>query len=161
VRADLSIGRGDLLCLVGALFWALHLQVVGWLARRSDPVRIACGQFVVCAVLSLAAAAAFETVVWSALRAAAWPILYTGLLSVGVAYTLQAVAQRRVPPAHAAIILSLETVFALLGGWLVLGETLPPRGLIGCGLMLAGMIVSQLAPLHGRRRGRPGPTAGF
>lgn len=158
VRADLSIERGDLLCLVGAFFWALHLQVVGWLARRCDPVQIACGQFVVCAVLSLSAALVAETIIWSDLQAATWPILYTGLLSVGVAYTLQAVAQRRVPPAHAAIILSLETVFAVLGGWLVLGETLPPRGLLGCGLMLAGMVLSQLAPHRDRRLGPREPT---
>jgi len=161
VRADLSIERGDLLCLIGALFWALHLQVIGWLARRCDPVQIACGQFVVCAVLSLSAALVVETIVWSELKLAAWPILYAGVLSVGVAYTLQAVAQQRVPPAHAAIILSLETVFAVLGGWLVLGETLPPRGLLGCGLMLAGMIASQLAPYRNRRLGPRTPTDEF
>ncbi len=158
LRADLSIERGDLLCLVGAFFWALHLQVIGWLARRCDPVQIACGQFVVCAVLSLSAALVAETIVWSDLKLAAWPILYAGVLSVGVAYTLQALAQQRVPPAHAAIILSLETVFAVLGGWLVLGETLPPRGLLGCGLMLAGMILSQLAPRRDRRLGPRAPT---
>ena len=85
------------------------------------------------------------------------PILYGGLVSVGVAYTLQVVAQRHAPPAHAAILLSLETVFAALGGWLVLGERLSPRGLAGCALMLAGMLCSQLPCSFlrsGRRAGR-------
>jgi len=76
--------------------------------------------------------------------AAAGPILYGGVLSVGVAYTLQVVAQRDAHPAHASILMSLEAVFAAIGGWLMLGETLSPRGLAGCALMLTGMIVSQL-----------------
>jgi drug/metabolite transporter (DMT)-like permease len=72
------------------------------------------------------------------------PILYGGVLSVGVAYTLQVVAQRNAHPAHAAILLSLEAVFAAIGGWIVLGERLTTRGFLGCGLMLAGMLLSQL-----------------
>jgi drug/metabolite transporter (DMT)-like permease len=76
--------------------------------------------------------------------AATWPILYAGLLSTGVAYTLQVVAQQKAPPAHAAIILSLEAVFALLGGLLLLGESLGARELAGCAIMFAGMIVSQV-----------------
>ena len=75
---------------------------------------------------------------------AAGPILYGGVLSVGVAYTLQVVAQRNAHPAHAAILLSLEAVFAAIGGWIILGEQLTTRGLTGCGLMLAGMLISQL-----------------
>ncbi len=71
------------------------------------------------------------------------PILYGGLMSVGVAYTLQVVAQRDAKPAHAAIILSLEGVFAALAGWALLGELIPARGLFGCGLMLAGMLAAQ------------------
>jgi drug/metabolite transporter (DMT)-like permease len=130
--------------------------VIGWLSgRRLDPVLLACLQFVVCAVLSLAVAVAFEPIGLAGLEGAALPILYGGLLSVGVAYTLQVVAQRDAPPAHAAIILSLETVFAALGGWLLLQETLSGRGLIGCGLMFAGMLLSQL----GMGRAAPPPTA--
>jgi drug/metabolite transporter (DMT)-like permease len=80
---------------------------------------------------------------------AAGPLLYAGLASTGIGYTLQVVAQRSAPPAHAAIILSLEAVFAVIGGVVMLGETLAARGLIGCALMLAGMVISQLEP---RRR---------
>jgi drug/metabolite transporter (DMT)-like permease len=133
------------LVLIGAFFWAGHVLVIGWLAgRHVEPVLLACLQFIVCGVLSLAVAVASEPITarWAAGRGL--PILYGGLLSVGVAYTLQVVAQRDAPPAHAAIILSLETVFAALGGWLLLNETLAGRGLMGCGLMFAGMLLSQL-----------------
>ncbi|MCI0475984.1 MAG: DMT family transporter, partial [Anaerolineales bacterium] len=98
----------------------------------------------VCAALSFGAAIAFETIRVDGLMDGALPILYAGVLSVGVAYTLQVIGQRETPPAQAAIILSLETVFAVIGGALLLSETLPLRGVIGCALMFVGMIVSQL-----------------
>ena len=152
---DLTLAEGDGLVLIGALFWAAHVLVIGWLSgRHIEPVLLACLQFVVCAVLSLATAAATETVTLAGLWGGAMPILYGGLLSVGVAYTLQVVAQRDAPPAHAAIILSLETVFAALGGWLLLDEILSGRGLLGCALMFAGMLLSQL----GLGRAAPPPT---
>ncbi len=97
-----------------------------------------------CSFLSLVTAFFIEDIVLNALFQAGIPILYGGVLSVGVAYTLQVVAQRDAHPAHAAIIFSLESVFAALGGWLILNEVLSVRGLIGCALMLAGMLLSQL-----------------
>ncbi|MGD8995867.1 MAG: EamA family transporter, partial [Syntrophobacterales bacterium] len=101
---------------------------------------------VICCLLSLVVAGFLETITVHGLREATIPILYGGVMSVGVAYTLQVVAQKVAPPTHAAIILSLEAVFAALAGWLILGEVLSTRGLLGCGLMLAGMIVAQLCP---------------
>lgn len=150
VTRSLALERGDLFVLVGALFWTAHVRLLGWLSPRTDPVALACIQFAVCALLSAIAAAVSEPLAFDALIAAGLPILYGGLLSVGVAYTLQVVAQRRAPPAHAAVLLSLETVFAALGGALVLGERLGPRALLGCALMFAGMICSQLPLLIGR-----------
>ena len=97
-----------------------------------------------CSILSLAAASIFEIITWGSIFQAAVPILYGGLLSVGIAYTLQVVAQRDAHPAHAAILLSLEAVFAAIGGWMILDEIISPRGLVGCGLMLLGMLLSQL-----------------
>jgi len=149
LSAGLRMVRGDLLVLGGAFFWAGHVQLIGWLSPRTDPIRLACLQFFACAAVSLVAAvfleaAFFQRMTAPGLRAAAWPILYAGLLSTGVAYTLQVVAQRRAPPAHAAIILSLEAVFAALGGWLLLSEVLSRRELFGCLLMLAGMLLSQI-----------------
>jgi drug/metabolite transporter (DMT)-like permease len=139
----LTIERGDLVVLAGAFFWAAHVQVVGALSPRTDPLRLACVQFAVCSVASGAVAIAVEHPDAAGIRAAALPILYGGVLSVGIAYTLQVVAQRRAPPAHAAILLSLESVFAALGGGLILGERLGPRGAAGCAVMFAGMLVSQ------------------
>jgi drug/metabolite transporter (DMT)-like permease len=153
VTEQFTIAFGDLLELAGAFFWACHLLILGWLSPRMPVIRLACLQYACCALLSLAVALVFEPFALAAIRAAALPILYGGLGSVGIAYTLQVVAQKDAPPAHAAILLSLEAVFAALGGWLILGETLSSRGLIGCALMLAAMLISQLyASMVGRRR---------
>ena len=148
VNEAFHISFGDLLELAGAFFWALHILVLGWLSPRMRAVRLACAQFGVCAVLSAIAALGFETVTVSGVTGAAVPILYGGVISVGVGYTLQVAAQRRTPSSHAAIILSLEAVFAALAGWAMLGESLNGRELVGCVLMLAGMLVTQVAPLR-------------
>ena len=144
VEPPLAIARGDALVLVSAFFWAGHVLVIGNLARQLDWAMLAFLQFLVCSLLSTAVALGTEHIALQPLVDAAVPVLYGGMLSVGVAYTLQVVAQRRAAPGHAAIILSLETVFAVLGGWLLLDEEMPLRGLIGCGLMFAGMLISQV-----------------
>lgn len=145
VVETLTLSPGDALVLLGAFGWAGHVHLIGWLSARTNPVGLAFCQYVACAVLSLLVAALTETPDALAVLEAAIPILYAGGMSVGVAYTLQVVAQREAPPAHAAIILSLEAVFAGVSGWLVLGETLSLTGLLGCDLMLTGMIMSQLS----------------
>jgi drug/metabolite transporter (DMT)-like permease len=144
VTDQLAFSPGDLLVLIGACFWAIHVHLIGWLSPRQDPLRIAVVQYAACAVLSLGVAGVVEQNDVGRYLSAALPILYGGVLSVGVAYTLQVVAQRRAKPSHAAIIMSLEAVFAAIGGWLVLNETLSPRGIVGCTLMLGGMLLSQL-----------------
>jgi drug/metabolite transporter (DMT)-like permease len=138
------IDPGDGLVLLSALFWATHVLVIGRLSHRVAPVRLAVAQFTVVSVLSLIGAVMFETFDLGAIREATIPILYAGLLSVAVAYTLQVVAQQRAKPAHAAIILSFEAVFAAVGGWLVLSEGLSTRGIVGCALMLAGILLAQV-----------------
>jgi drug/metabolite transporter (DMT)-like permease len=150
ITDELNMAYGDLLEFAGAFFWAGHVLSIGWLSRRIDPLQLAFGQFLVCAILSFCSALLWETIELKAIADAWIPISYAGLLSVGVAYTLQVVAQRNAPAAHAAIILSLEAVFAALGGWLLLDETLGARGLLGCTLMLLGMIISQLPTLKNR-----------
>jgi drug/metabolite transporter (DMT)-like permease len=155
VNEDFSISIGDLLELIGAVVWAVHIHLIGWLSPKTDSLRLAFVQFMVCAVVSLLTAWLVETATLAAIAAASLPIIYGGALSVGVAYTLQVVAQRNAHPAHAAILLSLEAVFAAVGGWLILGEVMPGRGLVGCLLMLSGMIVSQLYGLVGVARQRP------
>ncbi len=155
VNADYRIASGDLLQLAGAACWAVHVLLVGTLATRFDPIRVAFIQFVVCAVISVVLALLLEEIDPNAIRLALPAILYGGLLAVGIGFTLQVVAQKDAVASHAAIILSLEAVFAALAGWLVLNETLSVRGFIGCGLMLTGMLIAQLVPLYRQRRHSP------
>ena len=155
VTAEFTVARGDWLQLVGACFWAVHVLLVGALASRYDPILVSFIQFLVCAVASLTLAVALEPINFAAIAQALPAILYGGILAVGVAFTLQVVAQKDAITSHAAIILSLEAVFAALAGWLILGETLTPRGLLGCALMLAGMLTAQLVPIYLDRRRRP------
>ena len=147
IKGALSIQSGDLLVLIGALFWTLHILIIGYYSVRVDVLKLACIQCLTCSLLSMAVALIFEPIVLSSLRAAAVPILYGGICSVGIAYTLQVVGQKYAPPAHAAIILSLEAVFAVIGGFLLLGEHMDTREITGCLLMLSGMLVSQLQGL--------------
>lgn len=144
IHENFSIALGDLLVLVCAFFFAVHVLVVGWLTHKLPSIPLAIMQFLVCSLLSFIAALWVEEFIWKDILDAAIPILYGGLFSVGIAYTLQVVAQKNAPSSHAAVILSLESVFAVLGGWMLLSETLSARGLLGCGLMLTGMIFSQI-----------------
>ncbi|ATP11249.1 EamA family transporter [Aeromonas salmonicida] len=144
VTEDFTIGYGDLLQVAGALFWAIHLLVLDHYSSRVAPIRLASVQFLVCGLLSLAVAFTIEMPTISGAVAGWQALLYAGLVSVGVGYTLQVVGQRGAHPAHAAIILSLETVFAAIGGVLLLGEILDERAIVGCALMLAGMLISQV-----------------
>ena len=144
ITQGFTISTGDLLVLVGAFFFAIHVHIIGWFSGRIDPIKLAFLQFLVCSALSLIVAIFAEAIAIQSIYKAIIPILYGGFVSVGIAYTLQVVAQQHAHPTHAAIILSLETVFAAIGGWLILGERLSPRGLTGCALMLAGMFLSQI-----------------
>jgi len=119
---------------------------VGVFASRHDPIRLAFLQFVTCSVVSLILALVFEPIVWASIVAAAPALLYGGVVAVGIGYTLQVVAQKDAIASHAAIILSLEAVFAAMAGAWLLGEALQIRGYVGCVLMLAGMLLAQLWP---------------
>ena len=144
VTEALTIAFGDLLVLLGAIFWAAHMLIISWLSPKINPIKIALIQFAACSVLSLMVAVVVEEITWQGIKGAAIPILYGGLMSVGVAYTLQVVGQQKAHPTHASIILSLEAAFAAIGGGLMLGEQLSMRGVVGCALMFTGMLISQL-----------------
>lgn len=145
---ELSIGTGDLWVIGSAFPWALHVLLVGRVAdRMSAPFLVAGGQFLFCGLVALCWAFAFEPFAWSDVQAAAAPLLYAGILSVGVAFTAQVVAQRYAHAADAAIILSSETLFAALFGYLLMGDRLGAAGLAGCALILTSMLVIQLLPL--------------
>lgn len=143
VDESMHVQPGDVMVFAGALLWAVHVQLVGWLSRRMAPLHLALGQFALCAALSAGAAWLFEPSPFSGLVEAAVPILYAGVLSVGVAYSLQVLAQKDADPTPAAVIMSLEAVFAAVGGRFLLGEFLSPRGTAGAALMLAAMILAQ------------------
>ena len=144
----LSIGTGDLWIIASTIPWALHVLMVGRVAHRmSAPFLVAGGQFAVCGVLALIWALAFEPISWVGLEAATGSLLYTGVFSVGVAFTAQVVAQRYAQSADAAIVLSSETLFAALFGFLLMGDRLSAAGMLGCALIFASMVGVQLLPI--------------
>ena len=144
INDDFTMSLGDMLIFIGALFWAFHILVIDHFSGRIDPIQLSAVQFLVCGILSLAVSLIIETPTLSGAIAGWQPILFAGLVSVGIAYTLQVIAQKNAKPSHAAIIMSLEAVFAAIGGVWLLDESLSPRAWIGCGLMLAGMLLSQV-----------------
>ncbi|HQO72324.1 MAG TPA: DMT family transporter [Sedimentibacter sp.] len=143
INEGFTIEFGDLLQVIGALFWAVHIQVIDKFVKNVDAIKLSSTQFASCSVLSLITAFIFEDISMSGVVSAIVPLLYGGVMSAGVAYTLQAVGQRYAKPSHAAIALSMEAVFAAIGGILILNETMSLRGYLGCALMLAGMLISQ------------------
>ncbi|HOA88751.1 MAG TPA: DMT family transporter [Propioniciclava tarda] len=149
-----QMNPGDLLCLVSTLFWTAHILSIGYFARRIDPLRLAVAQFVAMSLYGVPFAFATEVRPFADLGTAIIPILYAGVASVGLGYTLQVLAQRDALESHAALIMSLESVFGAIGGALLLGERMSGVGYVGAALMLVGIVVSQLP-----RRGQPhGPA---
>jgi drug/metabolite transporter (DMT)-like permease len=144
ITEQLTIDFGDFLVLLGAFCFAVHVLVIGWLSPKMDSLRLAFIQYAAVSFISLFTAFIVEDVSINGIYQAAVPILYGGVMSVGIAYTLQVIGQRTAHPAHASILLSLEAVFAALGGWLLLQEVMTFRQLSGCALMLSGMLISQL-----------------
>ncbi len=144
VTEDFSISKGDIYVFISAFIWAFHVLIIGKYAPLGNAIVIAVIQFIICGFLSFAFALYAEPIIWEGIVKAGIPILYGGLLSVAVAFTLQVVAQKNSHPSLAAIILSTESLFAVIGGWLILNESLTTRGIIGCFLMLCGMILAQI-----------------
>ena len=144
IKQDFSMGWGESLVLIGAFFWAVHVQVIGAANKRNlNPIKLAMVQYLVCAGLNLFLSLLFETFHLDRVILASGAILYAGIVSVGIAFTLQVIAQKKVKPTQAAIILNLEAVFAVLAGWLFFTEVLTNKEWLGCGLMFLGMILSQ------------------
>jgi drug/metabolite transporter (DMT)-like permease len=159
VTGSFTVSKGDGLTLVCAVFWACQILVIDRAAGKGDPYQIAALQFAICAILSFAAGLLFERCTFDQIKAAAGAIAYTGIMSVGVAFTLQVVCQKHCPPAPAAIIMSLESVFAAVFGYLVLKQTLTDRALLGCALILAGVLLVQLVPMIAGKKRASSPSA--
>ncbi len=135
---------GDGIVLIGALFWALHVIVTGQGVKHVPVLAFVTGQYIVCGILNMIFGLVFQFDSLPALIPAWSSILYLALISTGVGFTLQAYGQRHAPPADAAIILSLEAVFAALFGWLILSEKLTAIQIVGCLLIMAAILISQL-----------------
>ena len=139
------INKGDILVLVSALAWAGHVITIGHFSPKLNPYALAVGQCLVCSGLSFVGALFFEKGDFSGAPQAWAPIVYAGCFSIGVGFTLQILGQRHAKTSHAAIIMSLESVFAAIGGWLILNEVMSGRTISGCALMLCGMVLAQFS----------------
>lgn len=153
-----GFNQGDLLVIGSALFWALHVLMLGFLARETGrPVLISSMSFILAGLISTTGALTFEAPALDAISLGWIEILYAGLLSTAVGFTLQAVGQQHVPAANAAIILSAESLFAALGGALLLGERLPAAGYVGAALIFAAIVLAEVIPtLRSRKSTVPG-----
>lgn len=141
---ELSMNWGDFLTLLGSLFWAVQILVIDHFVNKTDGIKIAAIQFIITAVFSIIFALVLETFTLADIAASAIPILYGGFLSVGVAFTLQIVGQKHTPPTLASLILSLESVFAVVGGAIILNESLTGRESLGCLLIFIGVLLAQI-----------------
>ena len=147
-KGDLSnINQGDIWVLASSIFWAVHILLIEKAVRKHDPLRLSIVQFFTCSFLSLLGAFIFEDVIWKDIVTGVdngWiEVAYASIASVAIAYTLQVFAQRSVPSHHAALVLSLEAVFAVIGGVWLLSEDLTLRMILGFVLMFVGIILAQ------------------
>jgi len=144
VKEDASINSGDWWILVCAVLWAFHVVIVGIYSRDAEPIRLSLIQLGMTGGITLAIAFARGSIGTESLDAGKWAVLYGAVLPVAVAFTLQVIAQKHAPPAHTALILSLESVFGMIAGILLLAERPTGQQYVGAGLMLAGVVVSQV-----------------
>lgn len=144
ITEKFAVGKGDILIFLCALVFSIHILVIDYFSPKVDGVKMSCIQFFVCGIVSLPPMFFTETPKIGAIVEGWAPLLYAGVLSCGVAYTLQIIGQKNVNPAVASLILSLESCFSVLAGWMVLGEKLSMRESVGCVLMFAAIILAQL-----------------
>lgn len=158
MTGSLSFQTSDLFVLVCALLFAIHILVIDHFSPLVDGVRMSCIQFFVCGILSIIPMFIFEMdhsvsgiIAWSQAFTSlnAWiPILYAGIMSCGVAYTLQIIGQKGLNPTVASMLMSLESVFSVIAGWLILDERMGPRQLAGCALIFAAIVLAQIPVCH-------------
>ena len=152
ITEGFHIGTGDLLVLFCSLVFSLHILVIDYFAPRTDGVKMSCIQFFVAGILSMFPMAAFETTTVEGIMRSWGPLLYAGVLSCGVAYTLQIIGQKNMNPTVASLILSLESCISVLAGWAILGEQLSVREGVGCILMFAAIVLAQIPEKQSKNR---------
>lgn len=139
-----AIGKGDFFVLICSFLFSFHILVIDYFSPLVDGVKMSCIQFFVCGIVSGIPALLTETIVWENILQAWLPILYAGVMSCGVAYTLQIVGQKNMNPTVASLILSMESCISVLAGWIILDQKLTARELLGCVLMFAAIVLAQL-----------------
>ncbi|WP_394231748.1 DMT family transporter [Niallia oryzisoli] len=144
ITEGFKISKGDFIVLCGTVFWASHILIIDHFAPKVDGLKMSFIQFFVASILSLVAALSVETIKLSSILDSAGPILYTGIVVVGIAYTFQILGQKGTNPTVSAIILSMESVFAVLSGMVLLGESMALKEIIGCVIMFIAVIIAQL-----------------
>ena len=144
VKQGFSIEKGDAIVLAGTIFWAMHILIVDSFGDKTDGLKLSFVQFLVAGLLSTVFAFILETPSYATIISAYGPILYTAIMVVGVAYTLQIIGQKSTDPALAAVILSMESLFAVISGAIFLKEVMSPREIIGCVLMFIAVVIAQL-----------------
>lgn len=149
---NFQLFKGDGLEMIGAFLWAAHVLLVARFAPKMDARSLAIGQFLTCSLFNLALGSLLEWQTWPGALTSIGALLYSGLISVGLGFTLQVVGQQYAPATDASLILSMEAVFAALLGALFLGESFKGVQMVGCGLILAAMLLAQLKP------GQPAPS---
>ena len=144
IKQGFSIQSGDLLVLVSAFFYALHILTIDYFSPKSNGVKLSMIQFIIAAFLSGVIMLFIEDVVWKDVFDSVIPILYAGMITSGVGFTLQIIAQKDTEPTMASLILSLESVFAVLAGAIILGERLSSREAIGATIMFVAIVLAQI-----------------
>lgn len=143
VTEKFTVSSGDILVFISSFLWTAHILLIDRFSKKMNALKLSLMQYITASVLSFAAALLFEQITANGLYSALIPILYSGIFSVGIAFTLQITGQRYAKPAHASIILSMESVFAFIAGILILHESMNARGYIGCALMVSAMLLTQ------------------
>lgn len=144
VKGGFSVASSDLIILIGAFLWALHILAVDYHTEKVNGIRLAFGQFLVTGLFASGVALLREPIAWAAIKEALYPLLFSGIVVAGIAFTFQILGQRGTNPTIAALIMSLEAVFAVLGGILILNERMSTQEWIGSALMLVALVIAQV-----------------
>lgn len=144
VTEDFTIGIGDLSIILCAVVFSIHILIIDHYSPKTDAIKLSAVQFLVCSLICIVLSAILEKPTLAQILAVTGPILYTGIMSSGIAFTLQIIAQSETPPAIASLIMSLESVFAVLAGWVILSEVLNTKEVIGCILVFTAVILAQI-----------------
>ena len=160
MNGSFTLQKGDALILCCAFGYTAHILLIDHFSPKVNGIKMSCIQFFVCAALSAVFMLIDRSVpTWQAIGEAIIPILYTGVMSSGVGYTLQIIAQKNTEPAVASLLMSLESVFAALAGWVLLNQKFSGREMLGCAIMFAAIVLAQLPDLIAAARKKKGKAA--